>query len=179
MLVRCMAFRTLISSRNSLLTRSGPREFHAASACPVQLEPVRCQPTTVSGWTMTSVRFHPDQNRRSITQKTLFGVVSLGRQRRLFKTVSCCRKAKTSSSNPGGNTDCMPSGPGTISTFGAYIVCIRALAAQLQSRFNFGEPQVKPYPTCVSRSSSNTSPCQRGSPASNFFLFSLAIVRNR
>jgi hypothetical protein len=29
---------------------------------------------------MTSVRFHPDQNRRSITQKTLSGAMSLGRE---------------------------------------------------------------------------------------------------
>jgi hypothetical protein len=62
------------------------------------LKPARCQPTTVSGWTMISVRFHPDQNRRSITQKTLSGGASLGRGCRACRTVSCCREAKISGS---------------------------------------------------------------------------------
>jgi hypothetical protein len=88
-----------ISSRNSLLTRFRPaRVLCCEHHVQYNLKPVLCQPTTVSGWTITSVRFHPDQNRRSIIQKTLSAVVSLGRQRRLFKTVSGCRKAKTSSS---------------------------------------------------------------------------------
>lgn len=86
-----------INSRNSLLalpTRSSScREHHVQ----YNLKPVRCQPTTVSGETMTSVRFHPNQHCRSITPKTLSEVVGLGLQRRLFKTVSCCHKAKTSS----------------------------------------------------------------------------------
>ena len=89
-----------ISSRNSLLTHFRParvlcRERHVQYS----LKPARCQAATVSGRTITSVRFHPDQNRRSITQKTLSGVVSLGRQRCPFKTASCCRKAKISRSN--------------------------------------------------------------------------------
>jgi hypothetical protein len=88
-----------ISSRNSLLTHFRPaRVLHFERHVQYSLKPDRCQRTTVSGWTMTSVRFHPDQNRRSITQKTLSGAVSLGWEFRAFKTLSCCRKARISSS---------------------------------------------------------------------------------
>ena len=88
-----------ISSRNSLLTHFRPgralfRERHVQ----YNLKPARCQRTTVSGWMMTSARFHPDQNHRSITQKTLSAVASLGRGCRACRTMSCCRKAKISSS---------------------------------------------------------------------------------
>ena len=89
-----------ISSRNSLLTHFRPtRALCCEHHVQYSLKPARCQRTTVSGWTMTSVRFHPDQNRRSITQKTLSGAVSLGREFRAFKTLSYCRKARISSSN--------------------------------------------------------------------------------
>ncbi|HMF62465.1 MAG TPA: hypothetical protein VK608_00120, partial [Edaphobacter sp.] len=55
-----------ISSRVSLLTHFRParalcRERHVQYS----LKPARCQATTVSGWTMTSARFHPGQNRRN------------------------------------------------------------------------------------------------------------------
>jgi hypothetical protein len=88
-----------ISSRSSLLTHFRParalcREHHVQ----YNLKPARCQRTPVSGWTMTSVRLHPDQNPRSITQKTLSEVASLGRGCRALRTVSCCRKAKISNS---------------------------------------------------------------------------------
>ena len=89
-----------ISSRVSLLTHFRParalcRERHVQYS----LKPARCQATTVSGWTMTSARFHPGQNRRNTTQKTLSGAVSLGRECPALKTLSCCRKARISSSN--------------------------------------------------------------------------------
>jgi hypothetical protein len=55
---------------------------------------------------MTSVRFHPDQNRRSITQKTLSGAVSLGREFRAFKTQVVVAKPEFPAVIPGGNTNC-------------------------------------------------------------------------
>jgi hypothetical protein len=101
-----------ISSRNSLLTRFRPaRVLCRESHVQYNLKPVRCQPTTVSGWTMTSVRFPPDQNRRSITQKNLSGVVSLGWSAVSSRRRAVVAKPKPPAANPGGNTDCKPSGP--------------------------------------------------------------------
>jgi hypothetical protein len=50
--------------------------------------------------------------------------------------------------------------------------------ATFRCRFLAKTP-VERYPMYVARSSSNASPCQAGSPTSNFRRFSLAIFRNR
>jgi hypothetical protein len=83
-----------------------------------------------------NVSLQPDQNRYSITQKTLSGVVSLDPGWRAGRTVNCCRKVKTSATTLDGNTNSKRSGPLTISAFGAYMVCLRKDAGSLQSRFN-------------------------------------------
>ncbi len=64
-------------SRNSLLVRTfflherRCREIHFQYS----LNPARCQRTTVSGWTIRSVCFHPGQNRRRMTQNSRSGTV--------------------------------------------------------------------------------------------------------
>jgi hypothetical protein len=68
-----------MSSRNSLLTHFLPtrvrcRESHVQYS----LNPVRCQRTTVSGWTMINARFHPGQIRCKITQNNLSGAANRG-----------------------------------------------------------------------------------------------------
>src|SRR5258708_5970262 len=59
-------------------------------------EPVRCQRTTVSGVTTMRACFHPDQNRRTTTQKSLSSGPMLGRRCRRFSTASCCRSTRFS-----------------------------------------------------------------------------------
>src|SRR5216684_4000806 len=49
-------------------------------------KPVRCQRTTVSGVTTMRACFHPDQNRRTMTQKSLSSRLMLGRRCRRFST---------------------------------------------------------------------------------------------
>jgi len=51
--------------------------------------PPLCQRTTVSGVTAMRDRCHPDQNRRTATQKSLSSRSSLGRRCRRFRTASC------------------------------------------------------------------------------------------
>ena len=59
-------------------------------------KPARCHRTTVSGVTTMSDPFHPDQNRRAVTQKSLSRRPSFGRACRRFSTASCCRSARFS-----------------------------------------------------------------------------------
>ena len=59
-------------------------------------KPARCQRTTVSGVTTMRASFHPDQNRLTVTQKSLSTNASRGRGRRRFKTASCCRSTRFS-----------------------------------------------------------------------------------
>ena len=59
-------------------------------------KPTRCHRTTVSGVTMMRDSFHPDQNRRTATQKILSKRRSLRRGCRRFSTASCWRKARFS-----------------------------------------------------------------------------------
>src|ERR1700694_1901857 len=61
-------------------------------------KPVRCQRTTVSGVTTMRACFHPDQNRRTTTQKSLSSRPMLGRRCRRFSTASCCRSTRFSNS---------------------------------------------------------------------------------
>ena len=89
-----------MSSRNSLLTHLLPapvrcRESHFQ----YNLNPVRCQRTTVSGRTGTNAHFHPYQSRRNITQNNLSEIANRGCGCLRFKMVSCCRRARSSRSN--------------------------------------------------------------------------------
>lgn len=59
-------------------------------------KPSRCQPTTVSGVTTIKDCFHPDQNRRTATQKSLSSAPILGLGCRRFSTASCWRSARFS-----------------------------------------------------------------------------------
>lgn len=61
-----------ISSRSSLLMGFLPRRTRCCEIhFQYNLNPERCLWTTVSGCTMKSACFHPDQNRRKITQNSL------------------------------------------------------------------------------------------------------------
>src|SRR6266699_2995677 len=53
-------------------------------------KPVRCQRTTVSGVTTMRDCCHPDQNRRTATQKSLSSTSNLGRGCRRFSTAIHC-----------------------------------------------------------------------------------------
>ena len=57
---------------------------------------VRWHRATVSGVTTIRASFHPDQNRLTVTQKSLSTNASRGRGRRRFKTASCCRSTRFS-----------------------------------------------------------------------------------
>src|SRR5713226_955045 len=61
-------------------------------------KPALCQRTTVSGVTTMRDCFHPDQNRRVTTQKSMSSMRSLGLGCLRFSTVRCCRRAKFSRS---------------------------------------------------------------------------------
>src|SRR5260370_38212074 len=71
-----------------------PREPHFQ----YNLNPARCQPTTVSGWTRINACFHPGQSRHNITQNNLSEAATRGCGCRTFKTASCCRRARFSRS---------------------------------------------------------------------------------
>ncbi len=57
--------------------------------------PLRCQRTTVSGWTMTRVSFQPDQIRESRTQKVRSASVIRGFGPFRVKAASCWRRASS------------------------------------------------------------------------------------
>jgi hypothetical protein len=57
-------------------------------------KPDPCQRTTVSGVTTMRGCFQPGQTRRATTQKSLSTRPRIGRGRRRFSTVSCCRSAR-------------------------------------------------------------------------------------
>ena len=63
------------------------------------LNPARCQPTSVSGCTRINVFRHPDQRRRSTIQRNRSPFENLGRGRRRAKTACCCRRARFSKSS--------------------------------------------------------------------------------
>src|SRR5215472_15903145 len=60
-------------------------------------KPVRCQPTTVAGCTITKASAHPDQNRRRVVQKNRSRRFNCRRGRFRLRTASCCRSARISS----------------------------------------------------------------------------------
>ena len=59
--------------------------------------PALCHRTTVSGFTIMSACFQPDQNPLTRIQKSLSNVTSRGLGCLRFKTVSCCRRTRFSS----------------------------------------------------------------------------------
>jgi hypothetical protein len=58
-------FAQLVCSRTSGLVEP----YAASTMSNTALKPARCQRTTVSGWTMTSVCFHPDQTAAASPKK--------------------------------------------------------------------------------------------------------------
>src|SRR5665213_3059149 len=92
--VRFSATMRKINSRSSLHVGFLPttaclRESHFQYS----LNPLRCQRMTVSGCTMTSAPFHPDQNRRIRTQKIRSDVAKCGRDCFCVIIASCWRRA--------------------------------------------------------------------------------------
>ena len=85
-----------IRSRISLDTGGRPdfprRDFHVQKS----LNPLRCQPMTVSGLTITRVWRQPGHRPDRMTQKTLSAIRSDGRGLFRFRTATCCRRAKIS-----------------------------------------------------------------------------------
>ena len=59
-------------------------------------KPARCQPTTVSGWTITSASFHRDQVTRKTVQKSRSRGRNGGLGRLRLRTATCWRRARTS-----------------------------------------------------------------------------------
>ena len=60
------------------------------------LNPVRCQRTTVSGWTRIKALRHPGHSRRRVAQNNRSGVENRGFGWRRARTSSCCRSARFS-----------------------------------------------------------------------------------
>lgn len=84
-----------MSSRNSPLTHLLPtatrcREIHFQ----YNLNPARCQRTTVSGCRSIRDCSQPGQSRLRRTRNILSGVLNLGCRRLSFGTASCCRRAR-------------------------------------------------------------------------------------
>ena len=68
------------------------RDFHVQKS----LNPLRCQPMTVSGLTITSAWRQPGHRQDRMTQKTLSAFRSNGRGLFRFRTATCCRRARIS-----------------------------------------------------------------------------------
>ena len=83
-------------SRISLDTGDRPgflrRDFHVQKS----LNPLRCQPMTVSGLTITRAWRQPGHRQDRMTQKTLSAFRSDGRGLFRFRTATCCRRARIS-----------------------------------------------------------------------------------
>ena len=83
-------------SRISLDTGGRPgfsrRDFHVQKS----LNPLRCQPMTVSGLTITRAWRQPGHRQDRMTQKTLSAFRSNGRGLFRFRTATCCRRARIS-----------------------------------------------------------------------------------
>jgi hypothetical protein len=89
-----------IRPRNSLLTHFLPVRFRChESQVQYNLNPVRCQRTTVSGWTRTNARSQLVQSRCNTIQSSRSEAEGRGCGYRCFQTTSCCRRAKFSKSN--------------------------------------------------------------------------------
>ena len=68
------------------------RDFHVQKS----LNPLRCQPMTVSGLTITRAWRQPGHRQDRMTQKTLSAFRSDGRGLFRFRTATCCRRARIS-----------------------------------------------------------------------------------
>ena len=68
------------------------RDFHVQKS----LNPLRCQPMTVSGLTITRAWRQPGHRQDRMTQKTLSAFRSDGRGLCRFRTATCCRRARIS-----------------------------------------------------------------------------------
>ena len=68
------------------------RDFHVQKS----LNPLRCQPMTVSGLTITRAWRQPGHRQDRMTQKTLSAFRSNGRGLFRFRTATCCRRARNS-----------------------------------------------------------------------------------
>ena len=68
------------------------RDFHVQKS----LNPLRCQPMTVSGLTITRAWRQPGHRQDRMTQKTLSAFRSNGRGLFRFRTATCCRRARIS-----------------------------------------------------------------------------------
>ena len=83
-------------SRISLDTGGRPGfprcDFHVQKS----LNPLRCQPMTVSGLTITRAWRQPGHRQDRMTQKTLSAFRSNGRGLFRFRTATCCRRARIS-----------------------------------------------------------------------------------
>ena len=68
------------------------RDFYVQKS----LNPLRCQPMTVSGLTITRAWRQPGHRQDRMTQKTLSAFRSDGRGLCRFRTATCCRRARIS-----------------------------------------------------------------------------------
>ena len=86
-----------MSSRSSMLTHFLPAQVRCRESHPqYNLNPARCQRTTVSGWTKISASLQSGQKRRKSTQNNLSETLIRGRGRVRFKMMSCCLRARFS-----------------------------------------------------------------------------------
>ena len=79
-------------SRHRRSARFPRRDFHVQKS----LNPLRCQPMTVSGLTITRAWRQPGHRQDRMTQKTLSAFRSNGRGLFRFRTATCCRRARIS-----------------------------------------------------------------------------------
>src|SRR5262249_51044206 len=93
------------SAPGRILRRHGPDEVaklegdsrSADAVAQYQPNPARCQRTTVSGFTTTSTLAHWDHQRRRPSQNRRSPRVNFGRGFLRFRTLTCWRKAMSSS----------------------------------------------------------------------------------
>jgi len=84
-----------MSSRNSLLTHFLPaRDRCLESQVQYNLNPARCQRTTVSGWTRINARRQPTQSRCSITPEEFVRQSKPGLRMLLFENTELLPKSK-------------------------------------------------------------------------------------
>ena len=80
----------------SILRHAGfPRDFHRQNS----LKPCRCQPTTVSGCTISRAERHPAQIRDSSAQKIRSRLRRRGVFDFCYRIASCCRSARFSAAS--------------------------------------------------------------------------------
>src|ERR1700687_181459 len=85
-----LRMRSWISAVILALPGAGPRDHQRQ----YNRNPARCQPTTVSGFTISSTSAQRDQTLRNAVQNNRSIGLSLGRGRLRFRTATCWRKAR-------------------------------------------------------------------------------------